>query len=161
MSATPLPSALEVREVVEGLLGREMTVLTGGPMVDPAGPGGAVVAEYVSDQMRLAALIVMDLPMAARAGAAIALMPSSASEAAVADGELTDVLLENSGEILNVLASLFNTDGAPHLRLNAVHAPNTALPTDVAPWVMAYVARLDLECDITGYGPGVVSVLVL
>jgi len=88
-------------------------------------------------------------------------MPSSASEAAVADGELTDVLLENAGEILNVLASLFNADGAPHLRLNAVHAPNTALPTDVAPWVMAYVARIDLECEITGYGPGSLSVLVL
>ena len=72
MSATPLPNALQAREVIEGLLGREMSVLTGGPMVDPAGPGGAVVAEYISDQMRLAALVVMDLPMAARAGAAIA-----------------------------------------------------------------------------------------
>ena len=161
MSETPLPTALEVREVVEGLLGREMTVLTGGPMVDPAGPGGAVVAEYVSDQMQLAALIVMDLPMAARSGAAIALMPSSTSEAAVGDGELTDVLLENAGEILNVLASLFNAEGAPHLRLNAVHGPGASLPADVAPWVMAYVARLDLECDITGYGTGGLSVLVL
>ena len=161
MSATPLPSARDTREVIEGLLGREMTVLTGGPMVDPAGPGGAVVAEYISDQMRLAALVVMDVPMAARAGAAIALMPSHASEASVADGELTDVLLENAAEILNVLASLFNVEGAPHLRLNTVHAPGTALPVDVAPWVMAYVARLDLECDITGYGTGGLSVLVL
>lgn len=161
MSATPLPSALETREVVEGLLGREVVVLTGGPMADPAGPGGAVVAEYTSDQLRLAALVVMDLPMAARSGAAIALMPSSASEAAVGDGELTDVLLENAGEILNVLASLFNADGAPHLRLNAVHAPGATLPVDVAPWVMAYVARLDLECDISGYGTGVLSILVL
>ena len=161
MSATPLPSAKETREVLAGLLGREVSVLTGGPMVDPAGPGGAVVAEYISDQMKLAAIIVMDVAMAARAGAAIALMPSGTSEAAVADGELTDVLLENAGEILNVLASLFNAEGAPHLRLNAVHAPNDALPGDVAPWVMAYVPRLDIECDVTGYGPGNLSVLVI
>ncbi|SDC86022.1 hypothetical protein SAMN05216410_2410 [Sanguibacter gelidistatuariae] len=161
MTKTPLPSAKQTRELLEGLFGREMAVLTGGPMVDPAGPGGAVVAEYISDQMQLAALVVMDVPMAARAGAAIALMPSSASEAAVDDGELTDVLLENAGEILNVVASLFNAEGAPHVRLNAVHAPNEALPGDVAPWVMSYVARLDLECDIAGYGPGALSVLVL
>ncbi|MBI9114605.1 hypothetical protein [Sanguibacter suaedae] len=161
MSGTPLPSALEVREVVEGLLGREVDVLTGGPMVDPAGPGGAVVAEYISDQMQLAAIIVVDVPFAARAGAAIALMPSRASEEDVAAEEISDVLLENASEILNVMASLFNVEGAPHLRLNAVHAPKAALPVDVAPWVMAYVPRLDLECDVSGYGTGGMSVLVL
>ncbi|MEP7765817.1 hypothetical protein [Sanguibacter sp. 25GB23B1] len=161
MSATPLPSALEVREVLEGLLGREVETLTGGAMVDPGAPGGALVAEYISDQMQLAALIVMDMPMAARAGAAIALMPSAASESDVDAGEISDVLLENAGEILNVLASLFNAEGAPHLRLNTVHAPGAPIPADVAPWVLAYVARLDLECDVAGYGPGGLSVLVI
>lgn len=161
MSATPLPSALEVREVLQGLLGRDVEVLTGGPMVDPGAPGGALVAEYISDQMQLAALIVMDLPLAARSGAAIALMPSAASESDVDAQEISDVLLENAGEILNVLASLFNAEGAPHLRLNAVHAPGAGIPADVAPWVLAYVARLDLECDVAGYGPGGLSVLVI
>lgn len=161
MIQTALPSAKQTRELLEGLFGREMTVFTGAPMVDPTGPGGAVVAEYISDQLRLAALVVMDVPMAARAGAAIALMPSTVSEEAVDDGELTDVLLENAGEIFNVMASLFNAEGAPHVRLNAVHAPNAALPSDVAPWVMAYVARLNLACDISGYGPGALSVIVL
>lgn len=161
MSATPLPSALDVRELLEGLLGREVEVTTGGPMVDPGGEGGALVAEFVSDQMQLSAIVVMDVPLAARAGASIALMPSHASENAVGAGELTDVLLENAGEILNVMASLFNAEGAPHLRLNAVHPPQAALPNDVAGWVMAYVPRLDLECEVSGYGPGNVSVLVL
>lgn len=161
MSGTPLPSALEVRELLEGLLGREVEVGTGGPMVDPGAEDGALVAEFVSDQMQLSALVVVDVPLAARAGAAIALMPSHLSENAVGAGELTDVLLENAGEILNVMASMFNTEGAPHLRLNAVHPPKSALPNDVAGWVMAYVPRLDLECEVSGYGPGNVSVLVL
>lgn len=161
MSGTPLPAALEVREVVSGLIGRDVEVRTGGPMVDPAKPGGAVVAEYVTDTLQLSALVVMDLALAARAGAAIALVPSAAAEADVEAEEISDALLENAGEILNVLASLFNAEGAPHLRLNAVHAPGAALPTDVAPWVLAYVPRLDLECDVAGYGPGALSVLVL
>ena len=161
MSATPLPSALDVRELLEGLLGREVEVATGGPMVDPGSTDGALVAEYVSDQMQLAAIVVMDVPLAARSGASIALMPSLASENAVGAGELTDVLLENAGEILNVMASLFNAEGAPHLRLSAVHPPKAALPNDVAGWVLAYVPRLDLECDVSGYGPGNLSVLVV
>jgi len=161
VSATPLPSALDVRELLEGLLGREVEVATGGPMVDPGSTDGALVAEYVSDQMQLAAIVVMDVPLAARSGASIALMPSLASENAVGAGELTDVLLENAGEILNVMASLFNAEGAPHLRLSAVHPPKAALPNDVAGWVLAYVPRLDLECDVSGYGPGNLSVLVV
>jgi len=161
VSATPLPSALDVRELLEGLLGREVAVATGGPMVDPGSTDGALVAEFVSDQMQLAAIVVMDVPLAARSGASIALMPSLASENAVGAGELTDVLLENAGEILNVMASLFNAEGAPHLRLSAVHPPKAALPNDVAGWVLAYVPRLDLECDVSGYGPGNLSVLVI
>ena len=161
MTGTPLPSALEVRELLEGLLGREVEVVTGGPMVDPGSEDGALVAEFVSDQMQLSALVVMDVPLAARAGASIALMPSHASENAVGAGELTDVLLENAGEILNVMASLFNAEGAPHLRLSSVHPPKSALPNDVASWVLAYVPRLDLECDGSGYGPGTLSVLVI
>lgn len=67
------------------------------------GLGGAVVAEFVSDQLHL-----------------------------------------------NVISALFNKEGAPYLRLGTVHPPQTELPNDIANWVMAYVARLDLELEVTG-----------
>ena len=158
---TPLPAALEVRELLTSLVGRDFEALTGAAMVDPSAPGGAVVAEYVDDAMRLAALIVADLPLAAGAGAAIALLPPAGVSESVSLGEISIAQFENFSEILNVLASLFNGEGAPHLKLSAVHAPGQALPTDVAPWVMSYVARLDLELSVQGYGVGTISILVL
>lgn len=160
MSAVPLPTALTVRELFEGLVNREVDVATGGEMVDPAGTGGAVVAEYVSDEMRLAAIVAADIPFAAAAGSAIALLPPGTVTESVDYAELTTTQDEAFAEILNVMASLFNLDGGPHLRLSAVHAPGADLPNDVAPWVRAYVPRLDLSVSIRGYGDGALSVVV-
>lgn len=161
MSETPLPSAQEVRELVEGLLGRDVQVLTGGRIVDPAEPGGAMVGSYVDRLLRLRALVVLDLALAARVGAAIGLVPTRVSEGDVAALELSDTLGENAAEVLNVTASLFNTADGPHLRLDAVTLPGQPIPHDVARWVKAYVPRLDLTVDIAGYGEGALCVLLV
>jgi hypothetical protein len=161
MSATPLPAALQVRELWESLLGRDVEVATGGSMVDPVGEGGALVGVYVDRLMRLSALVVLDLPLAARLGAAIALVPAGGADAAIEDGRLSAALSENAGEILNVTAALFNVGDAPHLKLDAVYEPHGRLPGDVAQWVLAYVPRLDLDVTVAGYGAGRVSLLVI
>ena len=63
------------------------------------------MAVYVDAHLGLRALVVADLPLAARAGAAIALMPAGAAEVAVEEGQLSEALYENAQEILNVTAS--------------------------------------------------------
>ena len=161
MSGTPLPSALEVREHWEGLVGRDIEVATGGPMVDPVLNGGALVGVFVDKLMKLSALVLFDLPLAAHLGASIALVPARTAQTAVEEEQLPVALAENAGEILNVTAALFNVGDAPHLKLDAVYAPRDPLPADVAQWVLAYVRRLDLEVEVSGYGRGCASVLVL
>lgn len=158
---SPLPSAQQTRELFEGLLGRTVDVRTGAPMVDPEGPGGAVVAEYLTDNLQLNALVVLDLGAAANLGAALALMPAAVSKEVMQEGELNDMIFETVGEVLNVTAALFNREGYPHLRLGTIHPAQTPLPGDLAPWVKAYVPRLDLHVDVSGYGRGTLSVLVL
>lgn len=158
---TPLPNAVEVRDLLEGILGRDVDVTTGAAMVNPDGDDGALVGIYVDGRLKLAALVVLDLPLAARVGAAIALTPSSAAEFAIEEGALSPALFDNDFEILNVAASLFNCDRAPHLKLDRCYAPGDPLPADVAQWVLAYVRRLDLDVAIKGYGAGKLSALVL
>lgn len=161
IASTPLPKAQAVREMLESLVGREVEIRTGGPMVDPAGPGGAIVAEFVSDAMALHALVALDVPAAAHLSAALALLPAGVSAESAHSGELTDLLFEATHEVCHIISALFNADGAPHLRLGTVHPPQSPLPKDVSSWVMAYVARLDLEIAVAGYGEGTVSILVL
>ena len=158
---TPLPNAKDVRDLLEGLLGRDVDVTTGGAMVDPGSAGGALVGVYVDAHLKIRALVVADLALAARAGAAIALMPAGGAEVAIEEEQLSAALYENAYEILNITASLFNGDGAPHVRLDTCYAPGEALPADVAPYVLAYVRRLDLDTAVKGYGPGRLSILAI
>ena len=162
MSATtPLPPAMVVRELIEGLIGRDIAVTTGGAMIDPTGDDGAMVGVFVDDRLALTAMVLLDLPLAAYLGAALGLVPARAAGFAIEEGVLTEALAENAGEILNVLAALFNAEGAPHVRLDSLYQPADPLPADVARWVLAYVRRTDLDMDVAGYGPGRFSLLVL
>src|SRR3712207_1536356 len=109
----------------------------------------------------LRAVVVADLALAARAGAAIALMPAGGAEVAIEESALSQALFENAYEILNVMASLFNVGEHPHVKLDGCWAPGDAVPADVAQWVLSYVRRLDLDVDVKGYGTGRLSVLAL
>jgi hypothetical protein len=159
--ASPLPGAKDVRDLLEGMLGREVEVRTGGAMVNPQADGGAQVGAYVDRLGALRAVVVADLPLAARVGAAIALMPAGGAEVAIEESRLSPALFDNAYEILNVMASLFNVGDAPHVKLDGCWAPGGALPADVAQWVLTYVRRLDLDVDVKGYGTGRLSVLAL
>ena len=158
---TLLPAALEVRELLEGLLGRDVEAVVGVGAIDPRQHPGAMVGAYVDDTLQLRALVVADVPLCAYVGASIALVPPTAAAQCVEDGLLTPNLYDNTSEVLNVAASLFNADGAPHVRLYEAYAPREMLPGDIAKWVTAFVARLDMEVTIAGYGTGRLSVLVI
>ena len=157
---THLPAAKDVRDLLADLLGRGVQVTTGGAMVNPDVEFGALVGVYVDRSVRLSALVLLDIELAARVGAAIALLPTRAAETAINNGLLPDNIRDNAAEILNIMASLFNVDGAPHVRLDAVYAPGDPIPADVAQWVLTYVRRCDLDVDVSGYGGGQFSLLV-
>lgn len=158
---TPLPAALEVRELLEGLLGRDVDGKVGAPPVNPGEPPGAVTGIYVDDQLKLRALMLVDVPLACYVGAAIALIPARTAAASAEQDMIAPDLFDNTCEVLNVAASLFNVDGAAHLRLYQTYAPREHLPADVQRWVLAYVQRLDVELEVAGYGTGRASVLVI
>jgi hypothetical protein len=160
-AGSPLPTALDVRELFEGLLGREVDASLGSGAVNPTAPPGAVVGVYTDDHMALRALVILSLPLAAHGGAAIGLIPVVQAEVAVEDGILPENLYENIAEVLNVAVSLFNRGDAPHVKLYQAFQPGEALPGDVAKWVLAFVRRLDMELSIAGYGKGTISILAL
>jgi hypothetical protein len=157
---TPLPGTKDIRDLLRGMLGRDVEITGSIDALTPATPGGVVVGVYTKSGLRIAALVALDLPLAARAAAALALLPSRNAEAAIANQYLPETLMENVGEILNVMASLLNADGAPHVRLNRVHGPTELLPADVATILRGYGPRIDAGVQIRGYGDGGVGVVV-
>jgi hypothetical protein len=154
---TSLPPVKLIKDVLDGLLGREVTVGPDNPMASVDTVGGAL-ATYLDDDGALQAVAGWDLPAAAYVGAAVALVPARGAEAAVEDRYLPDNLLENLNEVCNVLASIYQIPGNPHLRLDQTYRPVNAAPTDAVALLYTLGQRIDLELDVTGYGPGRLAV---
>jgi hypothetical protein len=74
MSHRLLPAAKDVRDMLAGLVGRNVTVSPGAP-VTPAPDRPVSVAVYVAPDMSVNALCLMDLGASAYTGGALALLP--------------------------------------------------------------------------------------
>lgn len=158
MSTVVLPHPKDVRDMFSGLLGRDVEVAPGEPVV-PTDVVLAGVGLYVEDNLSLSAAIAADLPLTAYAGAALGLVPAPSAADAITARALTGAMWENFAELLNIGTSLLNHDGAPHVRLYASHEPGEQPPNDVCDLLRGLGRRLDLTVTIGGYGTGSFSVV--
>lgn len=155
-----LPVAKEVRDLLSDLLGKPVSIEPAAPLA-PGPKRPATIGVYVDDSLRVAALIVFDLPLSAYAAAAIGLVPPKVSEDAVKTGVLPEVLRENLHEVLNIACGLFNSyPGADHLRLHAMHPAGEPVPQDVLVHALTLGRRTDMHIDVPNYGAGILSVVL-
>ncbi len=159
MSTVLLPAAKDVRDMLSGLVGKEISVSPGAP-VTPEPNRPVTVAIYTAPDMSVNALCVMDLGASAYTAAALALLPAGGAQDAVEeDKELSPLLLEALHEVVNVLSALFNTPGAPHSKLNKLVADGEEVPGDIV-GMLAGFNRLDLALEVPGYGKGGLSLVL-
>ncbi|HEX8630732.1 MAG TPA: hypothetical protein VF755_21445 [Catenuloplanes sp.] len=148
-----VPAAKEVRDLLADLLGRPVAVSPGAPM-DLADLGRALVAAYTDDTRQLAAALGLDLPLTVYAGAALGLLPPGGAQDCVEDGVTTAAIGENIGEVCNILASLLNGEGRPHVKLFEVTMPGERPALNAQGQLLTLGSRLDLNVEIGGYGKG-------
>jgi hypothetical protein len=151
-----IPASLNVRNLFEDLLGRDVNVSPGNPMTQEDVPLGAF-ALYTDASQQLYAVLGMELPLAANFGAALGLLPAGAAEDAVDEKQLFPNLAENVFELFNVFTSLLNKAGASHVKLYQVIYPGQSLPNDARAHLMALGKRLDLTVEVSRYGKGKLS----
>jgi hypothetical protein len=154
---SPLPSRLSVRNLIEDLVGREVTLSDGTP---PESKNTNVVAVYVTDRLAVSAIAVVDIECAARIGGALAMVPKGGVDDAIKDKELLPALKDNCYEVLNVLAAVFNLPNAPHVRLYQMYEPGATIPSDITAMAASVGTRMDVKLDIAGYGAGKLSIIV-
>jgi hypothetical protein len=147
-----LPGRKQIKDLFEGLLGRDVAVEEGKPV--DIGIPKPVLASYVDDRLRVRAVAVLGFGLAARAGAAIALVPKGAADIAEEDMLMPDNLFENASEICNVLAAPLGDALGEHLRLQAAYSPSEPVPAALLTIASQLAAREDLVLDISGYGAG-------
>lgn len=151
-----IPVALTVRNLFEDLLGRDVNVSPGDPMTAADLPT-AVLAVYTDESQQLYAVLGMQLSLAANAGAALGLLPAGAAEDSIEEKKLFPNLAENVFELCNVLTSLLNREGAPHVKMYQVIYPGMDIPNDARAHLLALGKRLDLTVEVARYGKGKLS----
>ncbi|MBN9610184.1 MAG: hypothetical protein BGO26_02190 [Actinobacteria bacterium 69-20] len=154
---TNLPPTKLIKDVLDGLLGREVAVFPADALA-PADAIGGALALYIDDSRALGAVAGWDLPAAAHVGSAVALVPARGARAAIADQYLPENLLENLNEVSNVLATVFHIPGNRHLRLERTYRPINTAPADAIQLLYALGHRIDLVIDIPAYGAGRLAV---
>ena len=151
-----LPNPKDVRDLFEGLFGKEVTVSPGNPV---SLNDKAAVAVYVDPTMATTAVVLVDLRLGAWLAGALALLPKGGLEDAIDDGELYPMHVEALYEVVNIAASMFNGEGVNHSKLYKLYAPGEAVPGDVAGLAAAF-NRIDLRVDVAGYGQGDLSIVL-
>jgi hypothetical protein len=140
-----LPGSLTVRNLFEDLLGRDCNVTSGAPITADDLPT-ATVAIYTDSQQQIYAVLGMQL--------SLGLLPAGAAEDSVDEKRLSPALAENVFELCNVLTSLLNRDGGPHVKLYQVIYPGMPLPNDARAHLLALGRRVDLTIEVARYGKG-------
>jgi hypothetical protein len=158
MTTVLVPHPKDVRDMFEGILGRDVDVAPGEPVV-PTAAAWAGVGAYVEDNLTLSAAIAADLALTAYAGAALGLVPPASAAQAITDYIISDAIWENFAEVLSIGSTLLNNDGAPHVRLYASFPPGETPQADIAGLLHGLGRRLDLKVTISGYGSGMLSVV--
>jgi hypothetical protein len=151
-----LPSPKDVRDLLESLFGKDITVSPGEPVSLNDKPA---VAVYVDPTMATTALCLLDIRLAAWLAGALALLPKGGLEDAIEEGELFAMHLEAVYEVVNIAASMFNGEGVNHSKLHKLYAPGESIPGDLAGLAAAF-NRIDLEVDVAGYGSGSLSIVM-
>jgi hypothetical protein len=153
-----LPSVKAVKDVMEGLLGRDVET-TPGDAVDLSASPAPTVAVYVDPANQLSSVVLMDMELTCYVGAALGLVPKGGADASVEDGVVADNLQENTAEVLNVLAQVLGDAAGVHQRLYATYAAGDPVPGDAAQWAGTLGSRRDLHLDVKGYGGGGLSIV--
>ncbi len=153
-----LPTPKPVRDLLETLLGRTVTIEPHHPW-KPTPSQPVCVAEMVGDDGRLLAVVLLDLGLTVYAGAAIGLTPPGGARDMVEEGQPAPAILANTGEVLNVLSSLWNVPGHLHTRLGTVHPPGARLPLHVEQVLTTLGRRVDLRVGVAGYGDGLLTLV--
>ena len=154
----PLPDVALVRDLF-GMLFDGLTVKAGGKL-DVSPQSNAYIGIYIADDGSPSALCACDLALAANSGAALSMLPPNLAKDAVKAQELTEVMLANLGEVMNICTRLLLRENTPHLRLQRVCKAN-ALPAPAAAIIGAARARADFEIGLGKYGAGVLAVMCM
>ena len=157
--AVLLPSTAKLRSLLSDVIGGEVTLSRGAPVL-PRPTSPAAVAVFVRPRLQAGAVLVADVPMALALASSVGLGTAQAVRELVDRGVWPSWLTEDLHECAGVLGNAFTLRSTRSLQLYAVHAPGDRLDPLTAAAVSSVRPRLDVEVHTPHYGVGRLSLIV-
>lgn len=155
-TALPLPDAAKTAQLL-GLLFDGLEVKPGGAF-NQTPDGGSWFGVFVLDNGEPAVLCGADANLAAGFGAALSMLPPNAAREAAKSHELTDIMVDNMREVMNICTRLVMDGASPHLRLEELY-PRKSLPPPAAALLAASQRRIEFQVQLPKYGGGAFALL--
>jgi hypothetical protein len=155
-TAYPLPDGAKIVQLL-GIMFDGLDVKPGGTF-DQTPAGGAWFGVFVTDAGAPVALCGADANLAASLGGALSMLPVAAAKDAAKARQLTDVMIENVREIMNICTRLVMDATSPHLKLDQLY-PTKSLPAAALALLGAPQGRREFQVQLPKYGGGVLTVL--
>lgn len=155
-TAYPLPDQKKVEQIL-GLLFDGLEVKPGGAF-DQTPAGGSWFGVFISDNGDTVALCGADANLAASMGAALSMLPPAIAKEAAKSKTLTDVMVDNMREIMNICTRLVMEGGAAHLKLDKCF-DTKSLPPPAAKMLGSSAGRREFQLQLPKYGGGVLSLI--
>lgn len=154
-----IPSAEAVARLFGDLIGKDVPVERCKAFA-LAPRSGATAAVFLTDQKAVGAVLILEIGASAAAGAALTSMPTTAVEEQVVAAKLSETLLENFREVMNIGSQLFQGTNAPRVAFSGLYQNPEPLPVEVTAVLAHPAARIDYKVTIPGYGSGRIAVLI-
>jgi hypothetical protein len=150
----PLPE--DVRDMFKDLLGKPVAATK--RKIEPFDVKNVayVTGLYVSTDDELIGACVTELPLAASAGAALAMIPVVVARESVRAGKLDGGLRENYYEVVNIVSAMLNGPTVPHLRLTDLV---DGIPDEVVALAKQAAGLRHYDVTIVGYDGGVLALI--
>ena len=119
---------------------------------------GNIIGTYIDADDQLAALCVCDIEFAAFAGCSLTMLPKGGAEDIILCKEPSPAVMDNLGEVMNILSRLFIRETTPHLRYDKLYTKDD-ITEEIRALLAGPAGRVDLKMDIANYGPGNLSLI--
>jgi hypothetical protein len=154
-----LPSNKKVKDLIEGMLGRPVTLEPADELLSPVDTVGGLIATYCDDSSHVRGMLGWSSGAGAIVGCALGLIAAPMAQEMAVERSLPADIVDNLAEASNIMAALFDLPGNPHVRMGERYYPSATTPPELAALMYLNPERLDWELTVKGYGTGKVSLV--
>ena len=152
----PFPHDRKIKNLLEDLFGKKIDLSEGEALSTPS-----VAAIMRRDDGTVHGAIVADLPLVSTLGTALAMSPPRVALEEIEGGTAGELTREASAEVFNVMSSLYNASGAPHVKLAEVSFRPVDILEALQPCLDATGRKALLRVTIGDYPVGTMNLLLV